>query len=244
MPDDFEDQIDGEETPPTEEISEDGEDLDVLGEDGEAAEEDESEVEAQPEKPLSRAEKRFQTLSRTAREASERATRAEQEAAALRRQFEQTQARSQQDDPEREAARLALMTPEERLEYKLDLAERRNQQNVQTLQAQMMDQSDRAGYLAKAAADPRYAKYANEVEERLGRMRAQGQNVPREALLFFIIGENAVKNGAKSTAKAKQAAALGAKRQVASPTNGKGDTAPQRGKTGDTPAKRLENMFI
>lgn len=197
---------------------------------------DEEAVDAKP----SRAETRFQRLANEAKAAREEAAAARRETEELRRG--QQSARQQQETQEQEAARLALMTPDERVEYKLDKAERRHQQQLQMLSFQQEDRADKMEFAAKAASNSVYAKYKDEVESRLTDLRAKGQNVSREALLKFVIGEQAL-NGAGSK-KPAQAAKKRVDAQRVNPGSSRGDTASSRGRGEPSLEKRLENVPI
>jgi hypothetical protein len=190
----------------------------------------------------SRGSKQFGELRAQARESQARADRLEREIASLRTEREADRARVVTETPEQENARLALMTPEERIDYKLDKAARNNQQQMQQIHFQTADQTDRLAYQTKAATDTRYAKYADEVEAKLAEARRTGGNPQREVVLKFILGEKLLANQAKSDSQ-KKAAAETIKRQKTSPMNGKGDQAAA-GRKSNTLAKRLENVEL
>jgi len=204
------------------------------GDDGEdAAEGDGSQAEvegeevaaAAEERPRSRAENRFQRLSNETKEARE-------EAARLRREldeFKAAQRQSQpQETPEQEAQRLALMTPEERLEYRLDKAERRNQQNMQAIMFQTQDTADKAAFAALCASDPLAKRYADAVESELVSIRSKGQNVTREALLTFLVGKEVRAKGGAAKRKQQGEGQRRIERQTVRGGNSKGDSQPNK----------------
>lgn len=199
--------------------------------------EDEGKVEA---KPPSRGEARLQKLANEAKAAKEEAARARRETEELRRQ--QWQA-SQTVTEQQERERLALMTPEERAEYRIEkmqreLAVSRQQDRIQT--AALLDKT---AYDAKATINPTYAKFKDEVEARFQDQLAKGQPVEREVILKFLLGERAL-NGAVNSGKAAKAAKSRVEAQKVSSGSGKGDAASQRGKAGDSPEKRLAGVII
>src|SRR6185437_7832447 len=152
---------------------------------GQKSEDAETE-EGQVEEPQSRGERRFQKLSTTARESAARAQALEVEVRQLRAEREQREAAARQpkeESPEEEAARLALMTVEERVDYRLEKAERRHQREIAMTRFQAADMADRAAYESKAAANPRYKRYAKEVEDLLASERRAGRDFPRETVL-------------------------------------------------------------
>lgn len=207
--------------------------------------EDGQEVEGEPQRRPTRGEARFQTLSRTAREANERAARLETEGRELRERLARLEQPRQEQPKGKSAEELALMTPDELINYRLGESEKRFQTNLGQIQWNTYEAGDRAAFNALKATDPLAAKYADEVETRLTALRAQGQNVDRERLLTYIIGEKARQGG--GAARKKQAAA-GQKRiqgQQARPSGGqRSDTPTARGRLSeaDARAKRLENV--
>lgn len=152
-------------------------------------------------------------------------------------------ARPRQESPEEESARLALMSPEERLDYKLAKAERTNAQQMQVMQFQMADATDKASFDGMARVDPLIGKYRDKVETDLATLRRRGLNVTREEILANVIGREVLaKRGQVS--KAKKAGAETIRRQTTRPANGSTNVSTQRGRTNDTPAKRLEGVLI
>ena len=201
---------------------------DQVGDDGQdAAEgdgtdaEEEVEVEARP----SRAETRFQKLANEAKEARE-------ESARVRRELDEFKAsqrqQAQQESPDQVAQRLALMTPEERLEYKLDQAERRNSQTMANMQFQMQDAGDKSAFLALCASDATAARYTEKVEAELSRLRSQGQNVSREALFTYMLGKDIRSKSGAARAKQGKDGERRIARQKVAPGNSRGDRQPER----------------
>lgn len=142
------------------------------------------------------------------------------------------------------AEQLALMTPDELITYRLGESDKRFQQTLGQIKWETYEANDRSTFNALKATDPLAAKYADEVETRLTAMRQQGQNVDRERLLTFIIGEKA--RAGRSVAKQRQTAQGQQRiaRQTVRPGAARSDTTGNRGKVSDQEArdKRLENM--
>lgn len=205
---------------------------------GEGADEVAEEPTRQRGRRPSRAEARITALARERDELRERMARLE---AQTEERLRQQASPQRQEDPRERAARMALMTPEERTEFRLAEAEQRNARTMQEMQFQHADALDRTTFEMRAAADPIVKKYAAEVEQRLTQLRAQGQNVSRQALLAFIVGEKALAKRGNQNLQAKGQRQIA--RQQARPVNGKGDVAPQRGRN-STPAQRLEGVPI
>lgn len=139
------------------------------------------------------------------------------------------QARQQQPSPEQEAERLALMSPEERADYKLNKALNEIQRQNAMSQFQTADRSDKALYDAKATTDKVYAKYAEKVEtERQRQMRENNMVIPREELLKWIVGQDVLQNRGKKVAAAARRGQDNIRRQTASVVNGRGNTPANR----------------
>ena len=189
---------------------------------GDGSETEEGEIEAA--KP-SRGESRFQRLANTAKEAREEAATARREL----QEFKASQRQAvQQETPEQEAQRLALMTPEERLEFKLDKSERRNQQNMQAMAFQMQDGTDKSAFTALCTSDQTAARYRDRVEAKLAEIRSQGQNVNREALLDFLVGQDVRKKGGAARDRQAKDGERRIQRQKVAPGNNRGDSAPAK----------------
>ncbi len=181
-----------------------------------------------------------------------RASRKQETEARLRLETETRELRERLgrlEQPRREpqgptAEQLALMTPDELIQHRLGESEKRFQHTLGQIQWQTYEANDRTTFNALKATDPLAAKYADEVETRLQAMRAAGQNVDRERLLTFIIGEKA--RAGRSVAKQRQQAQGQQRiaRQTVRPGAARSDTAGSRGKVSEQEArdKRLENM--
>jgi hypothetical protein len=201
---------------------------------GDGTEAEGQEVEAKP----SRAETRFQKLANEAKEAREEAAQARREIAEFKGQQRQ---QAQQESPDQVAQRLALMTPEERLEYKLDQAERRNSQTMANMQFQMQDTGDKSAFHALCASDSTAARYKDKVESELSRLRSQGQNVSREALFTYMFGQDVRSKSGAARAKQGKDGERRLQRQKVAPGNSRGDSQPaKRGEK--SLEEKLENV--
>lgn len=191
-------------------------------------------------RPASRGERRIGALAERARADRERADRAERELAAEREQ------RRRQVDPAEERSRLALMTPEERMEYRLDQAARTSAAREAALEFRLNDATDKSAFDAKASSDPIYKKYAPKVEAELARLRGIGQNIGREQLMTYFVGQAALAaRGSGGNRQERRAAASRVRKAQASPAGARSDTASgDRRGSNDTPKKRLEGVSI
>ena len=210
------------------------------------AEGDEAEeglADPEPKQP-SRAARRIQETTRLAREANEKAARLERELQELRAE----RAKPQGETPEQEAARLSLMTAEERMDFKLEKASKENQRQMNLLRFQSADKADKAAYDAKGAYDPRFKKYAPDVERLLLEERKAGRDFPRETILKFVLGDR-VMQSKKDIAAQKKAGERKVQQQSARAGNSGSDRAAQRGRIGSGNSvadleKRLDGVVI
>ncbi len=242
---DLEREDDGQE--PDETLEADEEAGDAGAEDGEGQDEEgeEQEIDAGPARKPSRAQSRIQTLTTSAREAKEKADRLEREVLELRQAHQARERQAQQESPEARASRRALMAPEEVMREDLRESEARTQNALQQLLSQQREENDVRAYKDLLRENPKYSKYADEVERVRKEQAANGSFVPREVLLDLAIGR-AARAAARSGAPTKQGkeAQRRVEAQRTKPPGGKGDVTGQRGRQGDSLEKRLENVQI
>jgi hypothetical protein len=104
---------------------------------------------------------------------------------------------------------------------------------------------DRARFEAKAEINPLYKKYAKVVEDELQRLRANGFNSNREAVLKFKLGEAALEkleSGSAGGQRRKAAAEERVRKTQSRPANMRGDGSGAR--QGKTEEDRLRGMQI
>lgn len=209
--------------------------------DQQAAQVQDQQVVEQVRQP-SRRDQRIQTLLDENR-------RKDQDLADVRRRLDDltsrvTQPAQRQETPQERAARFALMTPQEQMQETLREAQQSFQSQMQTMQMQGAENADRTAFHAKCAVDPLYAKWAPKVEGKLAELRTKGENVNREVLLKFLIGEAALERRASPDGKKEVRQAQ--RRVQASrvrPTNSGSDTQAQR-RQNSSVERRLENVQI
>lgn len=190
----------------------------------------------------SRASKRIQALTESARTAEERATRAERQV----QEFLDNQRRmNTAPDPRAEQERLALMTPDERIAYQFDQMRNEFRNERLASEARIADQNDRTAYSAKAATNAIYRKYEGEVERLHQDLRSKGQNVAREAILKFRLGEKMLEKASIAAPKQRRQGKENIQRQNTKPGNrARQDVQQDRQRRGDTPASRLDGVSI
>jgi hypothetical protein len=168
----------------------------------------------------SRGAQRFQRLSDDVKAARAEADRARQELENYRReQWQNNQNRA----AEEERARMALMTPEERNEYRFNQQQRTTDQRLQQMELRATMMMDKATFDAKTISNPVYKKFASAVEARFDEQMRKGQPVDRETILKYLLGESAL-NGAGNSSAARKQARRRVEAQTVRPSSGKGDT--------------------
>lgn len=237
---DFEDESEGEEDGADEGESEtdQGEQGRLEGRDRQEENED---VLARETPRQSRASRRIQALTDTARQAEERAQRAERR---VQEFMDEQRARQEREDPAREQERLALMTPEERMEYRFNQAEQRHQRERAEDRARQANVADQTNYRMRAATNAIYRKYEDEVEKTHQDLRSQGQHVAREAILKFMLGAKMLERAERDAPKQRQRGKENIRRQTTKPVGGRQDVQAERRRTGSTPAERLEGVVF
>jgi hypothetical protein len=213
-----------------------------LGEEQEVGQLEDVDDELEAEPPT-RGSNRFQRLANENRELQQRLQDLE------RRGAPQPQVQQPQGETEEQfAARVAMLPPDERMEQRLIRAERFNQARMHAVTLQTQDMTDKIAFDAKATVDARYKRYAPEVERRRSELMAQGQMVPREAILKFVIGERVLAN--QGTKEAKRQQARGQERvarQQTRPTGGRSDVqggGRRPANEAEARRRRLEGMDI
>lgn len=197
---------------------------------------------AQEPRQPSRREARIQTLTRELRDRDTRLAETNRRIDELISR--QAQPQHQGETPDQRAQRFALMTPQEQIAETLRESEQRHSVQLQNVQMQMLDTADRTSFQTKAAVDPLYAKWGPKVEGKLAELRARGNNVEREVLLKFMIGEAALERRGSKEGKAEvRQAQRRVQNQRTRPGNSGGDTQAQRRQTTSL-ERRLENESI
>ena len=221
------------------------------GEDGEAAEEDDEGLEAsdaddgdEDEPAPVKKEGRYAVLARRAKEAETRAEAAERRAQeALDRQTQGLQRRDRAAWEAQVREKLENMLPEERIAYQTEQRLQQMQHQMAQMQFHANEMAERAAFSAEARVNTVYSKYESRVEQMKKDFLTKGQNVSRENILKHLIGEDALKRGAK--AGQKQRSAGSARKAAASgrQQSGRSDTtsSSRREKTLE---ERLEGVLI
>lgn len=189
-----------------------------------------------PQRQPSKAQKEIIKLRKRAQAAEDRASRAEElgfrtsgQVEALTRTLSAPSAEQRRAEEER----LAAMTPEERIEFRI--GQERNQFSSALAQQsfQTADTIDSMRFERLCEKNPVYDGVSEEVERRLEAMRKQGSTVDRKTLANNIIGE-------KTAAKALKKPAP--QRQPPRPAGARSDVPPERNRGGKTKTakERLE----
>lgn len=143
----------------------------------------------------------------------ERLARLEAEVEAAKRYADEVRSRSAAPpapDPEHqreeERLRAADLTELERWQIQSNRTLRENKRQAEEALRHAQDVSDRTQFQSKYQTDPRRSKYEDRIEKELSTLRQRGQNAPREALYFFMLGKDIAEGKLKpKTAKAPPA---------------------------------------
>ena len=176
--------------------------------------------------------------------AEERAERLEAEANDLRtRHAPKAPATDEDRVREDEDRRLAHKdtTALEKWQIEANRALRAGRSAANSALAEAHDVRDRTAFTAVAMSDPIAKKYEARVEQELARMRANGQNAPREAIYTFLLGKD-MRDGKFK----KKAAAEDAPQRKPQSTPGARSDVPAKGGLTEQQKreKRLENVRL
>lgn len=204
--------------------------------------EGEPEEEQEPEPELAPPTRKESAYARLRRERREERTRADN----LQRQLDERAAAPRTDSAEQQRQRklereAALETA--RLSGPEAVAEFLQRETIQMVDQRLnqatfhtQDLADQRAFDRICARNPAIDRIADDVDAKLADMRKQGQNVSREALAYFLIGQRAVKRGGSAAETQRQAAAGRKARQTVRKTaGGRSDVGrPERRERGDS----------
>jgi hypothetical protein len=171
-----------------------------------------------------------------------------EENARLARELEETRRRASQAPPqqhqqpqetaEQRAARLAALSPEDRILTIMREDREADRREQQFYRYQDALRSDKAAFDAKCAANPLAKKFAGEVEKQFLQWQSQGQFVARDILLKTIIGDKALEQAGKP-----RKASEGRRRNEVRAPNTRPDVRPSRGRAAAGSASDIEERF-
>lgn len=206
------------------------------GQDGD--DEDEGQARQVSRQPRGREAERLRTLRNENKQLAAEQARLQRDLDELKRGQQ-----NRQEDPALEQQRLAIMTPEERTEYRFQKAEERSQREMQALKRQMLESGDRAAFGITQANDAVAKRYAPKVEQLFQQEFAKGNFVSREVLLNYVVGEALRAKAAVGAPKQRQQAQRRVAQQQTRPTNGRADVQTNR-RGGQSLADKLSDVII
>ena len=201
-------------------------------------------VDEPPARP-SRGSRRIQELANQRTELERRAKEAEDRERALRQQIQNQEAARIQAQNTAAQEAYERMTPEERVQYDIQQFNARLRYDEQRREFQAAQDREKAEFSAKAATNPIYSRFQNEVEEHIKGLHAKGVTLPREAVIRYLIGEKFL----KQTEKNIKPAAPQKVRKVSKAPTSRGDVRAPHTKvdlTSDRDARRerLKDVLI
>jgi hypothetical protein len=208
---------------------------DEAEDDGEPPARGAGEPEAEP-----RGSARFQRLANDARSAREAADRARQELEEFKRQQWQ---REQQIQEREDRDRVALMTPDERADYRITRFEQAQRQRDSQRDIQVMAQLDKSTYDSQAAINPVYRRMQAQVEQTFQEQMRQGKPTDRRTILAYLIGLQAL-DGAANSGPAKRGARKRVENQTVKPSRPAGDQTATSSRKLSTAEDRLKDVLI
>lgn len=147
--------------------------------------------------------------------------RIQAEKAASDARWQQEEAMRARARQAQEQQRLEQMLPEERNSYELQQIKAQLNYQEQMRAFERADIQDKANYDAQASVKPLYKRHAVAVEKALADCRKAGQNIAREALLRYCIGDEVLKNSEKNSKPLNPQRS----RKVPRPTNSRADVS-------------------
>lgn len=198
-----------------------------------------------PRRQRQRNDDRESAAEQRAADAERRATEAVARAEAIAAQFAQIQNR---ESPEQEAARLATMTPEQQVEYRVNKALGNHERTVRDAQLNMALAADKASFDMLVATNKQVARIAPEVERKHAELVAGARQNPnmmvpgREQVLKYMLGERALKmmrEGASESDARRQRV----NQQRVRPGSPRSDVSANRRRE-QTLEQRLENVAL
>lgn len=141
-----------------------------------------------------------------------------------------------------EEDRLALLDPTERAVYEGNLRIQSLERRLNQSEFQRQQDQDRDKFHAKAASDPTYGKYADQVEEMYQEGLKRGVSAPREELHSLILGRELKKDMAKKLSSKKDTAKKRIDTVTSKPATARGDVGAS--KAGKTVEDRLKGVLI
>lgn len=136
---------------------------------------------------------------------------------------------------------LDLMTPAEIGRYYHQKAQREFQGQLGQVVNSLTAQHDKQAFQATLAAEPRYRRFEDRVEELYSQYKG---SVAREHLLTYAIGEAAKKNLGRATARGQRSRDAGTQRQAARASNGRSDVGAERSRAGTRGWEHLRDVTI
>lgn len=178
---------------------------------------------------------------REEREAEARQRVAEQAREEERRRIADRQTQEQLAAREREM--LEAMDPVERVRYENKKTNDAVLAELNRVRREAADARDQAQFQARVSADPDIGAYADEVEATLVKLRANGGDTNREAILAYLVGRDALANKQVKQTKVRADAQRRVKQVSSKAPSGRASSNATRGK-GKTPEDRLAGVNI
>lgn len=225
-------------------------DEDIVEGDGDApleiVDDEDDPIEPKP-RQRSRGQRRIETLSTRNRDLEQQVAESQARLAALEARMANPQQSQQALEAQQrdEDARIALMSPEERLEYRLNRTLAGHSAQVNNTLASVQDNTDRQAFREVLRDKPQFKVHEAAVEKEFKRLNSLRTPMSREAILMFIVGQKAVQTKGKPQPRARSQQRL--REQEARPVSASGDVRGDRRSADSTASareRRLSNVRL
>lgn len=209
--------------------------------DADEPQDDEPDAESDELEPDPAPQARGRGASETIRELRRRSQEAERRAQELEARIaERERAQSADQVRQREEERLAMMSPEERLEYRVN-------QRLAQIEINSWDARDQVAFEALANGNQAVASLRDEVEATFRQRLQAGQPVDRKTIAAFLIGQKALSAQPRAARKGAKATEVGRAKNTTRATSGRGDVPRSETRStneAEARRRRLENTPI
>jgi hypothetical protein len=213
--------------------------------DEDEAEDDEIDASGeQSDEPPLRRQRGGDDLATRVEAAERKAAEAERRANEIEQRYQARENNPPTETAEQEAARLALMTPDQIVDYKVGKALGRFEQTQQRVMLQTVNASDKSEFAGLLRENPQWKKLGTEVEKRHAEFVKQGQYPTRETVLKYLLGEQAMTMSGQTRREAGDRRNRVQRQQVRAPSGNRSDVQPQRRGGGKTAEDRLDGVLL
>jgi hypothetical protein len=186
---------------------------------------------------------RRERQSREIRELRERLERNERELAA--RSYQPPPRVDPAEQARREAQereQVALLSPDQQINYWRERDRREFASALQTQNAQITDQIDRSTWDSACRSDPVRQRMSAQVEQQFRDLGGPGRAPTREVIFTYLYGQEALRQKTRTSGRQRQAAQRRVASQTTRPAGGRSDVQRDRAASGDSYEAALQRV--